>query len=144
MVYQMMNRIYKHYNFEFNDLSSQKSRYQQFSSYPGILGSFDDYYMTDQVVLLQTTNSIINQSLYDLLTPQSLWYYERMRIGIQLSSTGQRFNYFKQHNSGTYNNQYMLLDYKLFKPNEPLPDSDLLVIVEQIPGLVYLKMLQMC
>ena len=137
MVYQNINRIYKHYIFNFNELKSQKSVYQSFSSYPAILGSQDDYYMNDELVLLQTTNSIINESLYDLLTTKSLYYYQRMSIANRLSSTGPEwYNLFKQYNSGTYNNQYMLLDYKLFKPGQPLPDDGLLFVVEQIPGLV--------
>jgi hypothetical protein len=36
---------------------------------------------------------------------------------------------------GTYNNQWILVDYSLFKPYEPLPPN-LLWIAEQIPGLV--------
>ena len=42
---------------------------------------------------------------------------------------------FSKYNSGTYNNQWMVLDYNLFKPNEPLSDN-LLWIAEQIPGNV--------
>ena len=40
---------------------------------------------------------------------------------------------FAKHNSGTYNNQWIVLNSNLFVKNEPLND-DLLWILEQLPG----------
>lgn len=42
---------------------------------------------------------------------------------------------FEQYNSGTYNNQYMIVNYNLFQVGQPLPPNTLWV-VEQIPTLV--------
>jgi hypothetical protein len=40
---------------------------------------------------------------------------------------------FALHNSGTYNNQWIIVDYKLFTPGQPLKDNTLWII-EQAPG----------
>ena len=138
MIYQNMNRIYKYYIFNLNNMSSSYyGNEMMFSSYPGMLQSQDDFYVLNNLVMLQTTNNIFNTSLYNLLSPKNmLWYWERIRIAHALSNSGSEwYSNFGKYNSGTNNNQYMILDYKLFQENEPLPDG-LLWIVEQILGSV--------
>jgi len=59
-------------------------------------------------------------------------------VANRLSSTGKEWtDLFKRYNSGTYNNQWMIADYKLFKPGKPLPDKNLLWVLEQIPGYIH-------
>jgi len=113
------------------------SKHMAMSSYPGYLESLDDFYIMDSgLAMLQTTNSVPNQTLYDLVTPNSLYAWQRVRIANALAKTGQEwYTYVATANSGTYNNQYMVINYGQFKANQPLPDNFLWVI-EQIPGLV--------
>lgn len=43
---------------------------------------------------------------------------------------------FKKYNSGTYNNQWLVINYALFRPGHKMPKNGLLYILEQMPGLV--------
>lgn len=44
---------------------------------------------------------------------------------------------FKLYNSGTYNNQWMIVNYAAFQPGNPqLETKDLLHVLEQMPGYV--------
>lgn len=109
-----------------------------FASYPGYLSSLDDYYTvwSSGMVVLETSNSILNSSLYSLVQPQSLLAWQRVRLSNLIANNGSMWGfYFSQYNSGTYNNQYDVVMVGQFSPGNALPDG-LLTIVEQIPGLV--------
>jgi hypothetical protein len=62
-IYGSMLRIYKHYTL---NVAVGAMRSASFSSYPGVLSSLDDFYLHDTgIVLLQTTNSVFNSTLYE-------------------------------------------------------------------------------
>lgn len=74
-----MVRIYKHYDFRLQNPAHKLQR-MSFSGYPGELSSDDDFYLMDTgLALLQTTNDVLNTSLYELLTPTSLLSWQRVR-----------------------------------------------------------------
>ncbi|EFA84796.1 phospholipase B-like protein [Heterostelium album PN500] len=107
-----------------------------FASYAGVLTSDDDFFQipTTQLVSIETTNNVLNTSLYQYVTANSLMYWVRSLVANRLSNTGQEWTEnFIQYNSGTYNNQWMIVDYKLFTPFEILKPNTLWII-EQIPG----------
>lgn len=55
--------------------------------------------------MLQTTNSLFDQSLYDSVTPQSILAWQRVRIASLLGTDGMSWHkYMGQENSGTYEN----------------------------------------
>jgi len=131
--YYVMNRIYKQYIFDLELHTA--SVHLSMSSYAGSLSSIDDFYILDSgLAVVETTNNIFNTTLWDKLIPQTLFTWQRVRIANALATNGPHWTeIYQQHNSGTYNNQWIVLDYKLFKPNEPLNEG-LLWILEQMPG----------
>jgi Phospholipase B len=55
----------------------------------GELSSDDDFYLLDTgLAVLQTTNNILDASLYRLLTPSTLTSWQRVRAANMLSTTG--------------------------------------------------------
>ena len=131
-----MLRIYKHYEFDLQQLSPAAQKVS-FSSYPGEVFSDDDFYiLSSKMVLLQTTNKIFNDGLFKHLKTDSVLSWQRVRAANWLGSSGKEWvDVFKKENSGTYNNQYMVIDLKKFRPGEDaLPG--LLWVAEQIPGQV--------
>merc|ERR1719356_1850010 len=79
------NRIFKTYKFNFNHPST-KAPIMSFSSYPGFLESLDDFYMMSSGLgMTQTSNEVFETSLYDLIKPQSLLAWQRVRLANRLS-----------------------------------------------------------
>lgn len=134
--YSASMRIFKHYNFPLKN-NPWPSPKVSFSSYPGFLISVDDFYMLgSRMVMLQTTNNIFNTSLYAQVTPQTLPAWYRVRAANHLATSGDDWaTVVSKHNSGTYNNQYMVVDLKRIKLQSHVAPGTL-TIVEQIPGLV--------
>lgn len=133
--YADMNRIFKHYHFNFK-VATAANRVS-FSSYPGYLYSLDDFYMMDSGLgMVQTSNNILNTTLYELITPESLLAWQRVRVASVMAQTGKRwYEVFGREASGTYVNQYMIVDFNQFTPGTALKPGTLWV-VEEIPGLV--------
>lgn len=129
-------RIYKHWDFHVSEPHTATGKLS-FSSYPGFLVSLDDFYLLGSgLMMTQTTNNVFNSSLYKFISPESLLAWQRVRLSHSLASTGKEWaEIFSQYNSGTYNNQYMVLDRSKVKLGHSVEDGAL-TVVEQIPGLV--------
>ncbi|ESO88915.1 hypothetical protein LOTGIDRAFT_205711 [Lottia gigantea] len=129
-------RIFKHWNFNIRDTQTSSKRLS-FSSYPGFLISVDDFYiLSSKMVMLQTTNNLFNKTLYKYCKPESLLAWHRVRIANMMANSGKQWAVsFSRYNSGTYNNQYMIVDLKNIHLNKAIEDNALWII-EQIPGLV--------
>ena len=130
-----MLRTYKIYNFQYNNAISSKI---SFSSYPATLSSVDDFYVTDKgLSVIETTNGVMNTSLLQYVKPQSVLSWIRVMVANQIASSGFWWvDSFSKYNSGTYNNQWIVTDYKQFEPRSPTLKPGTLWIAEQIPGYI--------
>jgi hypothetical protein len=108
-----------------------------FSGYPGCLFSGDDYYqLSSGLIVQETTIGVYNNTVYKMeIKPDTTPEWIRNIVANRLSSNGQQWgDIFTRHNSGTYNNQFMILDYKLFHPGMATLAPGTFWFVEQMPG----------
>ena len=135
-------RIFKHYSHPL--ISDGKYLGKQFemhfSSSPGFLTSIDDYfhvYGHAKLVVTETTNDLYNVDLLKLVVPESMLSWTRSRIANTMAKNGSDWaTVFSIQHSGTYDNQWMVLDMDKFKPgNDPL--GGFLTVVEEVPGYTH-------
>lgn len=115
-------------------------RHVHFSASPGLLASLDDFYVvhspSTKLVVIETTNDLYNPALFELVTPRSCLCWARAiaanAIAISSPSWASAFSF---HASGTYTNQWQILDLNLFVPGFA-PPPNTFVIAEEIPGKV--------
>ena len=106
----------------------------------GKLASYDDFYISDQgLFVLETTINNFNEDLYKNVKPQSLMTWLRAVHAMWTTDNGKDWTEtFIKHNSGTYNNQYLVVDSKKLEVGKE-PKQDLLWIIEQYPGVYMSK-----
>ena len=70
----------------------------------GFLESLDDFYLMDSgLAMLQTTNSVFNQSLFKLVTSSSVLAWQRVRVANMMASSGRQWSQtFAKYNSGEF------------------------------------------
>ncbi|XP_075225598.1 putative phospholipase B-like 2 [Lycorma delicatula] len=140
--YQTMLRMQKKYSLNYKKTLNTTKKipgYEiSFSSYPGSIASMDDYYLISSgLATTETTNEVFNKSLWNNIKPENIVLGNiRAVVANRLASDGETWsNIFKLYNSGTYNNQWMILDFKKFKTGQP-PSAGTFWVLEQIPKKV--------
>ncbi|XP_066989803.1 putative phospholipase B-like 2 [Macrobrachium rosenbergii] len=106
-----------------------------FSSYPGMLFSGNDFHILSSGLLsMETTIGNSNPQLWQYVHSEGqILEWMRTIIANRMATDGDRWaSFFIYRNSGTYNNQWMVVDYNLFQPGEPIRPGTL-TVVEQIP-----------
>lgn len=73
---------------------------------------------------------------FDLVVPEALPAWVRVRVANALATDGKHWGALvARHNSGTYNNQFLVVNAGRFEPRSALREGTL-TVVEQVPGLV--------
>lgn len=137
--YIAMVRIFKQYDFEYSGAAGPiRPSHVTFSSYGGPITSTDDYYILNKKVVVQeTTTALLNENEYQYRLPLKHYIPDFFRISIanHMSQSGQDWiTNFSYVNTGTYNSQWMVVDYTKFPSNDKL-----LMVLEQAPGKIIVK-----
>lgn len=74
---------------------------------------------TPKLTVIETTVVNYNDDLTHNIIPISVPEWMRAMVANRLANSGQEWvNKFFLFNDGTYNNQWMIADYKLFTPGQ--------------------------
>jgi len=140
-----MNKIYKHINFRHVADPNVKSHIISYTSRPATVSSIDDWYLMpeQQLAVTETTNSVLNTKLLTtFVKPDGIPASIRAMVANLGADGGKTWHdMFSRHNSGTQNNQWMIVNYAAFRAQhqdvaEPLLRHDILWVVEQVPSKV--------
>lgn len=134
-------RILKHYSFPLMRSQHAEHHYDvYFSSSPGVLSSIDDFFTVSgyaQLGVMETTNSLYNLRLLKEVVPETVLSWTRAVTSNQMAANGADWpKQFARYHSGTYTNQWMVMDLKLFTPGTA-PPSGFLNVFEEVPGLTH-------
>jgi len=139
---QAMLRLQKRYITAFtHDGAPIAGNEQTFSSYPAAITSLDDFYTVGSgLVTMETTIGNGNPDRWEYVQPEGqVLEYIRVAVANRLATNGKEWTeIFSKFNSGTYNNQWMIVDYNKFTPLQPVA-PDTLWVAEQLPGLIVSK-----
>jgi len=132
--YGQMVRIYKFYDFPL----ARGTRQISFSSYPGFIASIDDWYLTHNgLAVTETTNEYYNKTMDNEITPTGclLTFWRSMLANYNAKNGPDWISWFCKENSGTYDNQWMIINLNLFTPGMSTLPANLLWVTEQIWGM---------
>ncbi|CUG90165.1 lysosomal endosomal membrane protein, putative [Bodo saltans] len=111
------------------------------SGYAGQIHSGDDWYITSTALAaMETTNGYFGTALArEFIKPPCVSEFMRVMAANFLAQDGRQWtSIFATHPSGTYCNQYMVVDFKLYSPGQTPAElnDNLLWIAEEMPGNV--------
>lgn len=113
-----------------------------FSSSPGFIASVDDFYITSggygNLMITETSLDLYLPSLVDAIHAESVLCWMRATIANSLARSGPEWSWwFSVFHSGTYVNQWMVVDMNRFTPYEQTLQPNFLTVLEEMPALVH-------
>ena len=132
----MLKRYSLHYRTVTGGAEKVPGHTVTMSSFAGTILSTDDFLTINTgLVTTETTISLYNSSLFQTLDPASqLFESVRVMTANRLATTGEEWTeIMARNNGGTYNNQWMVVDYNKVQEDGTL-DPGALWVYEQLPG----------
>jgi Phospholipase B len=117
--YIQMLKVFKTMNFSFHNPAVQ-NQVMQFSATPGQVPSIDDFYMlSNNRVVIETTIDHDNHEIFSFLHYETVPYWIRINVANLAYDTQTTWmNYFFSYRSGTYNNQWLVIDFNQYLANK--------------------------
>jgi len=141
--YSKMTRIFKYYKFNLANAETVAADIA-FSSYPGVISSTDDFYITDSgLVAMETSIEVLDSSVWDKVRdfqvhPRLPSFVHTMITNRMAKSAAHWVRLFSKADSGASASQWMVVDYNLFKVGAAVQDNTLWIL-EVIPGAMKIK-----
>jgi len=133
-------RIFKHVTLPVWRSGEARRHTASFSSSPGFLSSIDDFYSISgsaSLFVQETSIGVLRDELYRRLSPQTVPCFLRAVAANRLARDGKEWaRIFSTHHSGTYADQWMVVDRSRFAPGRLDGASGLLWVVEEAPGRI--------
>ncbi len=100
--------------------------------------SLDDFYLTSSgLATTETTLFIYDKALLHNLRTDVVMEPIRVMVANRLATNGDQWtDIVARENSGTYNNQWMVLDYKVFNQDTKKLKDGVFTVLEQLPKKV--------
>jgi hypothetical protein len=131
--YRSLHFVVKNYNLPCLEFKITRV---SLSTTLGLISSVDDYFINDQrLMVFETTFTLQNRSLFcNYLTAKSVMNWMRTILAMFTSTNVIEWeDQFLTHNSGTYNNDYYVVDSKLLRYGEIVKEN-LVHSIAQLPG----------
>jgi hypothetical protein len=133
--YRALHSVIKNYNLPCPEFKNKSPRVS-LSTTLGLISSVDDFFINEKgLMIFETTFTLQNWTLFtNYLTAKSVMNWMRTILAAFTADNVHEWDdQFLRHNSGTYNNEYYVVDTKLLRENRRV-EKDLVHAVTQIPG----------
>jgi hypothetical protein len=136
-------RIFKTYEYPVMKKSLPAGLHRiDFSSSPGLLASIDDFYIVKSsnganMAVMETSIDLYNRTYLSYVKHESILAWVRVMTANELAVDGPKWaNRFSEYASGTYMDQWMIIDFNKFEIGHD-PKPGFLIILEEMPGRVH-------